>query len=351
MTNYKKILFFLAISFSSANVLSKEYHFVINIGNSNSASEEVPIDEDAVLSWVNSNCGGQPEFGPPSTYSFSDYESLKNAFLQRNMIIQCQVSSVLPPILPEMNYPIMQINAGTVDGQPEEGGPEAGILSEFSFLSKTVKNSGFHYFAVYDFDYNGREIDHSALNGIRIGDPDSDPLAAEGDEELYPIFAFIFPGAGSVPDVKFTDSLGRANLAVSVNDNAGMLAVASLSDSYEFLSLISSNTISDVDALAGITSIDNLELQMEGITNINGLSNLTSSESMFVESTMLTDISGIRNISSVSLYILIENEESDFAVKAPFGSPFCLNYEDINIVKAIPFGQEKYTKEEVCETE
>jgi hypothetical protein len=327
MTNCSKTLLFLAIAFSSANVLSEDYHFVVNIGNSNIASEEAPIDEDAVLSWVNSNCPGYSDF--------SDYESLENAFLQRNMLLQCYISSSLPPILPEMNYPILGFSLD-------------GILDEFSFLSKTVKNSGFHYLAVLDFEYDGREIDHSALNGAKIGDPDSDP---EGSEGLSPAFFFIFPGAGSFPDVKFTDSLGRVNLNVTVGDSTDILAVASLSDRYDRLEIISFNTISNVDELVGITSVDNLILRMEGITNINGLSNLTSIESLFIESEMLTDISGIRNISSVSNSIEIGNMDSGFTVKAPIDSPFCQNFEGINIIKADPFGGGEYTKEEVCETE
>jgi hypothetical protein len=333
MTNCSKTLLFLAIAFSSANVLSEDYYFVINIGNSNIASEEAPIDEDAVLSWVNSNCGNGID-----PYSFSDYESLENEFLQRNMLIQCQVGSVLPPILPEMNYPIMKINGG-------------GIIGEFSFLSKTVKNSGFHYFSVSDFGYDGHEIDHSALNGIKIGDPDSDPMITYGGHDIDPTFSFIFQGAGSIPDVKFTDSLGRVNLSIAVDDDADMLSAVSLSDRYDSLRLTSFNTISNVDALAGITSVENLYLNMDGLTNISGLSNFTSPESIIIRSSMLKDISGIRNISSVSQPIVIQNDGSGFTVKVPFDSPFCLNYEDINVVNAYPFTGEKYTKEEVCETE
>jgi len=71
------------------------------------------------------------------------------------------------------------------------------------------------------------------------------------------------------------------------------------------------NSITDINALSNLTSVGLLNLNRNSITDINGLSNLTSANYLYLNRNSITDINGLSNLASVRHLLLGDNSITD----------------------------------------
>ena len=202
----------------------------------------------------------------------------------------------------------------TVD-DTQVGTDAVGSLNASSTSAETISlnapsRAGTYYYGACVEQVSGEpEIDNNCSNAVRVSVSSGTGLVAIPDENLRAAIEAALNKASGAPITQAEmASLTRLNAERrGISDLTGLEFATGLTELY----LRYENLISDVSALAGLTSLTYLDIEDNLISDISALAGLTNLTGLNLSRNLISDVSALANMTKLERLWLVENLISD----------------------------------------